>query len=231
MMQKTVKIFWNKAMSAYKETILNPSRKQIYDTLCLFRGCAVRLIEEYCKVQESGRQFQRMAKQFPKPELSETVTISIVNPYFKMEKQFRNKIAEIGGIFFFLLDEWQKYGATYDELRTFCNGCGTAWFDRISDTGSTNFADIVCISYADYKELGDWIKTIPEAPLTICMKEYMLYQMMHTEHGKQAAEYALHKVFPELEEKLLYRCTDAEGNEFFVNQDGEIISEIQNNEE
>ena len=228
-MQKTTKEFWNKAVSAYQDIIISPSKEKIYRTLCLFRGCAVRMISEYTEVQKYRKYFQRMAKKFPQPALSETISISIVNPYEAILWKIRDNIAELGGIFFFLLDEWQKYGAVQDEFRIFCNGCGTAWFERIKDI--TEFSVMAGAGCADYKETGDWIETIPEAPLTICMKEYIMCQMLYTEHGKKAAEYAFHEVFPELEEKLMYRCTDADGNEFFVNQDGEIISEIQNNEE
>lgn len=220
--RKNIQKFWNKTMESYLKTVMNPSKESVYRTLCLARATAVRLIAEYVKIQESKKRFQKIVNHFSKQK-NFNKTVSVVNPYQEAEKRYRDTIAELGGLFFTMLDEWQKYGASTAELRTFCNGCGSAWFKRISDSG-TEFSSVVGAGYADYKETGDWLETIPEAPLSVCLREFFLYSILHTEHGKAAAKFALHSTFPELKDSFLYRCIDEDGNEFFVNQEGEVIS-------
>ena len=194
--------------------ILSENGDESFKGICLQNALSCE--GDCCQTNSRICEDTRKQKKFNK-------TVSVVNPYQETEKKYRDAIAELGGLFFTMLDEWQKYGASTAELRTFCNGCGSAWFKRISDSG-TDFSSVVGAGYADYKETGDWLETIPEAPLSVCLREFFLYSILYTEHGKAAAKFALHSAFPELKDSFLYRCIDEDGNEFFVNQEGEVIS-------
>lgn len=213
---RTVESFYNNAIENK-----NPTKENIYKSLCLFRACAVRIIDEYISTQKYCRHFQR---RLTKCSNAKTADVTLINPY--KEKLFKLKqiIIEYGSIILVLLDDWQEQGATYEELYTLCNLNSSLWINKstIADR-CISFSDAIFVYNIDYKEKGDWIEDTPNAPLTICIKEFMLYTMLNTEIGKAAADKALNEVFPEIMDNMIYRCEDSDGNVFFVNNDGEII--------
>ena len=222
-MNKTVIEFMRKAKSFYDNAIKNknPTKENIYKSLCLFKTCAVRIIDEYISTQKYYRYFQRRLTKYGNIKATD---VTIINPY--KEKLFKLKqiITEYGSIICVLLDAWQEQGATYEELYTLCNLNSSLWIDKsaIADR-CTSFSSAVFVYNIDYKEKGDWIEDTPNAPLTICIKEFMLYTMLNTEIGKASADKTLNEIFPEIVDNMIYRCEDSDGNVFFVNNDGEII--------
>lgn len=222
-MNKTTIEFMRTAESFYNNAIenKNPTKENIYKSLCLFRACAVRIIDEYISTQKYCRHFQR---RLTKCSNAKTADVTLINSY--KEKLFKLKqiIIKYGSIILVLLDDWQEQGATYEELYTLCNLNSSLWIDKstIADR-CISFSDAIFVYNIDYKEKGDWIEDTANAPLTICIKEFMSYTMLNTEIGKVAADKALNEVFPGIMDNIVYRCEDSDGNVFFVNNDGEII--------
>lgn len=222
-MNKTVIEFMRKANSFYDDAIKNknPTKENIYKSLCLFKTCAVRIIDEYISTQKYYRYFQRRLTKYSNIKATD---VTLINPYKEKLSKLKQIITEYGSIICILLDDWQEHGATYEELYTLCNLNSSLWIDK-SDIADRciSFSSAVFVYNIDYKEKGDWIEDTPNAPLTICIKEFMLYTMLNTEIGKASADKALNEVFPEIMDSMIYRCEDSDGNVFFVNNDGEII--------
>ena len=219
-----LKTILDKADLAFIHMVANPSKETAYQAVCMGRACAVRVIDAYAKVRENERQFRHMMKKTPKPELPENVEVTILNPYESYVKHLNLQIAKLGGMLFTALDMWQMYGATLEELKTICNGSGQYWYRAIVDSEKDEpFSKIVGAGYIDYKDTGEWIETTPNAPFTICMREFLLDQMLHTERGRKASHEVFNAVFPELAEKAVYRCVDGEGNTIFVDKNGEVV--------
>lgn len=214
----------DKAQLAFIHMAANPSKETAYRAVCLLRACAVRVIDELAQTQESRRQFAHIMNKMPKPELPEDVEISVLNPYEPHEKCLLSQVIELGEMLTYALDGWQMHGATLQDLRTICNGSGQFWYRAIVDMerGST-FSRIVGAGCTDYKDNGEWIETTPNAPLTICLREWILDKMLHTECGRKAADEAFKAVFPELAEKVIYRYVDSEGTVHYLDKDGAEI--------
>lgn len=211
----------DKAINAFIHMAENPSKETAYRALCLTRASAVRMIVEWDKTGDNKRQFARLAKKMPVPDLPDGVEISIMNPYEQLWKTNRSRIVTIGEILSIALDVWQVYGATLDDLKILCNGGGEHWYRAVEDyQKGDQFSSIVFVGNLDYKEKGDFLRTNPNAPLTTCLLEYNLNLIRTTEHGKRAAHEAIKQIVPELMEKALYRYTDSEGIVHYLDKDG-----------
>ena len=211
----------DKAVNAFIHMAANPSKETAYRTVCLTRASAVHVIDEYVQTQESRRQFNHMARKMPVPELPENVTVSIMNPYEPHEKILHSRIVELGEMLFNALDIWQTCGANLNDLKTLCNSGGEHWYRAVADDErGEKFSSITFACNPDYKDTGDILETTPNAPLTTCLKEFMIHQLRHTEHGRKAAHEAMEKFFPELFENALYQYTDSDGTVHYLDKDG-----------
>lgn len=211
----------SKAVCAFVCMAAEQSKPTAYSAVCAARMAAVRTIAEYVEMQDKRRYFDRAIKKLPAQELPDGKSIHILNPFAVREKYLYQKIVLLGELLFHSLDFWQMQGATLEELKVLCNGGGMYWYRAVSDSeeGQT-FSKIVFACNPDYKNKGNFLETIPDAPLTTCLKEFMLDQMLHTDHGRKAAHEAMELFFPEILESAVYPVTDSEGIVHYIDKDG-----------
>jgi hypothetical protein len=219
-MMKSEKLI-SKAVCAFISMAAEQSKPAAYRAVCSARMAAVRTIAEYVEMQDKRRDFDRAVKKMPVQKLSDGRCIHILNPFAVREKHLYQKIVLLGELLFHSLDCWQTQGASLEELKILCNGGGMYWYRAVSDAeeGRT-FSEIVFACNPDYKNKGDFLETTPDAPLTVCLKEFMLDQMLHTDHGRKAAHEAMELFFPEILESAVYPVTDSEGIVHYIDKDG-----------
>ncbi len=211
----------DKSLSAFCLMVAAPDKAAAYKAVCLLRSAAVRVLDEYVRAGEKRRYLDRLVKRCPAPELPEGTSISIQNPFELYEKRLYQQIIELGEMLLYSLDYWEKYGATLEELKVLCNGGGEYWYRVVTDADKGfSFSKIVFACNPDYKNKGDFLETTPDAPLTICLKEFMIDRLLHTEHGRKVSREAMDKFFPEIMANAIYPVVDSEGTVHYLNKDG-----------
>ena len=196
------------------ETYSNEQTKaNAYKALCLLRTAGVRVILEY---NEARAKFHAIERRKAKAAevLPENIQIKLGNPYRRILVNRREKMGIIGNLMFLLLDDWQKLGATFGELCNLCNISEKQGRKALRESDIEEFSEMLFVCNLDYKNTGDFIEDIPEAPFTVCIKEFMIHQMTCTEHGKKAAHEALQAVFPELWDNSVIMATSDGGFEY-----------------
>ncbi len=216
----------NNVLKCVEKQSKNPSKETAYRILCYSRSAGVQMIKAYITNRDKSREIERRMKKASRV-LPKNIKVSIPNLYEKLMKNYRCKMAFIGNIMFSYLDEWQRLGGTFEELCNLCNISVEQGEKLVKGYEEKEFSSLIFVNNLDYKNLGDFIENVPEAPFTLCIKEFMFEQLVHTEHGKKAAHEALQTIFPELLEKSIipinanaFEYTDEYGQIHRVDEDG-----------
>lgn len=175
------------------------TRQNAYKALCSLRTAGVMAIAESIRVKELFRAEERR-KAKASEILPENVTIKLPNTYDEEYDKAISSMKDIGQFMFLMLDEWQRLGGTFGELCNLCNISEEKGRQITSplEKNERDFAQMVFICNLDYKEKGDFLIDTPNAPFTLCIKEYMFDIMINTARGRKASHEALQAVFPDI---------------------------------
>ncbi len=216
----------NNVLKYVEEHSKNPSKETAYKILCNSRSAGVQMIKAYITNRDKSREIERRMKKASRV-LPKNIKVSIPNPYEKFMKNYRCEMIVIGNVMFSYLDEWQRLGGTFEELCNLCNISVEQGEKIVKGYEEKEFSSLIFVNNLDYKNLGDFLEDVPEAPFTLCIKEFMFEQLVHTEHGKKAAHEALENIFPELLEKSIilnksnvFEYTDEYGQIHRIDEDG-----------
>lgn len=217
----------NSAVKAVETYSKVQTKSNAYKTLCCLRTAGVRVIIKYNATKAKYHAIERR-KAKAAEVLPSNIQIKLYNPYQSILDALRKEMCLIGNMMFLLLDDWQKLGATFGELCNLCNISEKQGKNTLRECDIDEFSKILFVCNLDYKNVGDFIENIPEAPFTICIKEFMLDQMLNTEHGAKAAHEALQAVFPELWDSAIilstsdggFQYTDENGETHHIDKDG-----------
>ncbi len=203
----------NSAVRATETYSNEQTKANAYKALCRLRTAGVRVILEY---NEARARFHAIERRKAKAAevLPNNIQIKLGNPYRRILIHRREAMSIIGNLMFLLLDDWQKLGATFGDLCNLCNISEKQGRQALRKSDIDEFGKMLFVCNLDYKNAGDFIEDIPEAPFTICIKEFMIHQMTRTEHGKKAAHEALQAVFPELWDDSIIMATSDGGFEY-----------------
>lgn len=206
-----------KAVETYSKA---QTKSNAYKALCCLRTAGVRVI---IKCNEARAKYHAIERRKAKAAevLPSNIQIKLYNPHQGILDARRKEMCLIGNMMLLLLDDWQKLGATFGELCNLCNISEKQGRNALRECDINEFSKMLFVCNLDYKNVGDFIEDIPEAPFTICIKEFMMYQITHTEHGKNAAREALQAVFPELWDDSIITSTSDGGFEY-IDSNGEI---------
>ncbi len=142
---------------------------------------------------------------------------------------FHRAIAVYGWLVMLLLDDWQKAGATKEELFNLCNAHRVKdWKkEKLEHSDTEEFSKMVFVSNLDYPDDGlEWIDDKTDAPFTHATKQYFFEFVLETKEGKQAAHNAIEQVFPGLFENAMTLTTDSEGRQALIDKQGNFVQYI-----
>ena len=213
-----------KMQKAAREYSKNPNKETMHRLLCLVRMVGVQTISEYIADLDESRAIQRKSRK-ASAALPENIEVTFNNPYQKMIENDEKLMIHLGGLMVSCLEQWQALGGTFEELCNICNISVEQGRRKLKGSERKEFSGLIFIHNLDYKNKGDFLVTVPEAPFTFCVKEYMLDIICNTDFGKQAARKAMEAVFPELWDSRVYRYVDEDGGEHFVDKDGVEINQ------
>lgn len=225
MLTKSLEVIHNAVDKFAKQ----PRKENAYKILCSSRTAGVRAITEYVKIKEMYHAEERR-KSKAAEVLPENIRIKIPNTFDRDLKSCKEIMKNIGEIMFLTLGEWQELGGTFKELCMLCNiseSKGTQEIGSLKEC-EKDFNKIIFIHNLDYKEKGDFLIDTPNAPFTLCIKEYMLDIMLNTARGRKASHEALKAVFPEIWEDAVilpmsddgFQYTDEYGETHYIDKDG-----------
>ncbi len=209
----------NMAVKAAENYSATPTKENAYTALCRLRMTGIRLIMEHNAERAKFRDFERR-KAKAAAVLPLGVRVRVLNPHRRTLDRLRTAMQIVGKMICLLLDDWQKFGAEFGELCNLCNISERQGAKAIEGYEMARFSEMIFVNSLDYKNTGSFIEDIPEAPLTICIKEFMLHQMTHTDHGQRAAHEALKAAMPELWENAVIQSPD--GGFEYADSDGVI---------
>lgn len=216
----------NNVIKCIEKHSQKPSKETAYRILCYSRMVGVQIIKEYINDRDMSIEIKSRMKKASKI-LPKYIKVSIHNPYEKLIENYKSEMSFIGNIMFSYLDEWQRLGGTFEELCNLCNISIEQGRKLIRGHEDEKFSGLIFVSNLDYKNLGDFLEDVPEAPFTVSIKEFVIEQLVYTEHGKKAAHEALQNIFPELLEKSIipinanaFEYTDEYGQIHRVDEDG-----------
>lgn len=141
-------------------------------------------------------------------------------------KEYHDIVVMAGESLMSALDSWQDTGASFSELCNLCSVSAERAAQEVGPEIHNQFSSIIFVYNLDYKGSGDLLLMEEDAPLTHSIKEYMLDRMINTKEGRNASDQAIKEVFPEIWENALTLYRDEEGNGFFVDENGDFLSEI-----
>lgn len=168
---------------------------KVYELLVLTRSLAVNIIEEYLVLKAESRRINRKINKYCSiiGKREETLKESY-EQYGKINKCYLEILSKLGKNLWLILDLWESHGGNFEKLCNICNISHEKGIELTKTLDGISFAKSIFIANLDYKNKGDFIEETPDAPLTICIKEYMMDQILHTKQGKEVA----HKVFVDL---------------------------------
>lgn len=210
----------NSAVKAVETYSKVQTKANAYKALCRLRTAGVSVIIKYNETKAKYHAIERR-KAKAAEVLPSNIQIKLYNPYKSILDARRKEMCLIGNMMFLLLDDWQKLGATFRELCNLCNISEKQGKNALGECGIDDFSEMLFVCNLDYKNSGDFIEDIPEAPFTICIKEFMLDQMLNTEHGAKAAHEALQAVLPEIWGSDIISSTP-DGGFQYTDENGEI---------
>ncbi|WP_295216408.1 hypothetical protein [Ruminococcus sp.] len=214
------KILRHKSVLAFADAAKTVERYAAKKVVVLTRMYAVSLIDSFIAASDKADSFSRRIRKRGAHLPEWGLQIAVVNPYAEQKRKLHGMLVTTGEMLFYALYIWQQAGGTFQELCNLCNISEEYGRKSMEGIDGDTFPSILFVCALDYKDTGDWIECTPDAPMTICIKEYMLDQLIHTKHGQRAAHEALGKVFPNLEGHAIYRIVDNEGNVHYVDNDG-----------
>lgn len=179
-------------------------------------------------VLDSGAEITRLTryeKELKRQGIAMLPVLQAMEEAREWHKTAQTALAENGRLAMKYLDLWQEKGATLLDL---CYLCGhehrrTLREIRAKDRGM-KFSKLVFVYNLDFRnDKADFLEFETDAPLTHAIKEHMLDLTLNTEAGMQASRQALVNCFPEIWDKACYLTKDCEGDDVFVDKDGEIV--------
>ena len=142
-------------------------------------------------------------------------------------KSVRQELVEVGQATADALDLWQILGASLYELANLCNR-SYAWVLREigPDMIDCRFSELIFIYNLDYKSTLTWIDFCVDAPITHAVLAYHRDRIMNTAAGRQAADKALQKCFPDITESAMRMVIDENGVRHLIDKNGEIVTTL-----
>lgn len=147
----------------------------IKNSLVISRLMAQRITEKLCETIEKHNELYRINDRY------ECQGVRIITIPYQLKKLgddkglYKEILGMVGSILIDSLDEWQRYGATYDDLFNFCC-CSESTIDRMKKNiadGYTSFSDLVCTHYPDCKSKFNYVDLQDYCPITHAVSEYM----------------------------------------------------------
>lgn len=201
--------------------------KRTYFKKCLIisRMMAQYAIDEYNKSCDEYNKARRMKERFKYQGVAITTLDTQIAVQAQKCEEIQSLIAALGGVICTSLDGCQCCGASYDDLFNFCccSENSVADMKKSISEGITEFSELVCIHYPDYKGKGDFIDISHYAPLTHSVKEYMcevFEKACENREIRDKVNNKLFELFPDLKDCCMIKSTDDEGNEIFTDLDG-----------
>lgn len=190
-------------------------------TARMFTRCS---IEAYLNARSELKSLNRRRKTLQAEGISFPWLDMQIKRASDRELALKKSLADWGEVPFFLLDDWQKSGATLKELCNLCNASYDKTVKMLGDKKNDSFSKIVFVHHLDYPNDGkDWIEWETDAPFTHAMREYSLDRMLNDPIRKQAAHEAMMQCFPELEGIIIYRQTGDNGAVYYVDKEGNTV--------
>lgn len=223
-------ILTQKLMHAFSDALRTRERTAAKKAITLTRMDALRAIDDYIAISGMANSFSRRIRkreaQLPKRDIQ----VTVLNPYTGYVRKARERLEILGEMMFRTLDVWQQAGGTFQELCNLCNISEEHGKKAIGRADRTDFPGFIFVHTLDYKDPDDWIEYTTNAPMTVCLKEFMLKQMLNTKSGQRAAHEAIEKAFPELMDRAIHRVEDREGNTHYIDNDGVEFTRIDTND-
>lgn len=168
---------------------------KVYELLVLTRSLAVNIIEEYLVLKAESRRINRKINKYSIIGKREETLKELSEQYEEINKCYLEILIKLGKNLLLILDLWESHGGNFEKLCNICNISHEKGIELTKTLDGFSFAKSIFIANLDYKNNGDFIEETPDAPLTVCIKEYMMDQILHTKEGKEAAHKAFVDVF------------------------------------
>ena len=206
-----------------------PTDKGLREMLIMLRFLLRDSLERYNLAVTDLRYYEHRKKVLAKQGISVIFLDAAIAGEEKRAQANRDSLRNLGEIAITFLDLWQVAGASREELFSLCGVFLHTWPEwkkrhLANDPDTMPFSKLVAVYNLDYPENGDdFLRDEADAPFTHAIKEYMLYQMLHTEEGRIAAHKAMKEVFPGLMEHCMMLTEDGEGRKVLLDKDGCFI--------
>lgn len=179
-----------------KKDIVNGDTDKVYELIVLTRSLAANLIEKHLiSKAESKRIVRNKKKYYDITGKREETLCELSEKYNIANKCYLELLMLLGEDLWAALDLWETLGGSFENLCNLCNISYEKGLKYKRELGDHTFAEYIFITTMDYKNKGDFIEESPDAPLTFCIKEYMINQILHTKEGAKAAHKTFEKMF------------------------------------
>lgn len=169
---------------------------KVFELLVLTRSLAVNIIEQYVTNKSELNQIDRKIKKYYDiTGKNEKTWTELSKAYASANKVYSEMLVTLGKNLWLILDLWETLGGSFENLCNLCNISYKKGLEFKRELGNHTFAEYIFITTMDYKNKGDCIEESPDAPLTFCIKEYMMNQILHTKEGAKAAHQTFEKIF------------------------------------
>ena len=218
----------DKAEISLKTASNDQIKRDYLQKVIIFRMIARELWYRLMESRSHLRAIQRDIEIMKRNGITFVLAEKLLEPKKEHEKIVENAVIRVGEMLMNLLDGWQSCGATLKDLCILCNRDYELVLKKIPEENKDElFSFLIFIYNLDYKDHRfEWIDDSVDAPLTHCIKEYMLYLMTKTSEGKAAAHEALTNVFPKLFEHACYISKDEYGEEHLYDGVGNDLGTV-----
>lgn len=183
------------------------------------RNCISKLVDVTGELRAAERSVKKMTQKSITFPLAEQHIKNLENE----RKAAREELEIAGGSIAYVLDLWQRAGATLKDLCNLCNRDYTQVLGEIKEERrDREFSSLIFACNLDFKDPRDrgWLTFDVDAPLTHAVKEFYLREMVGTPEGRAASHRALEECFPGILEDALTEIVDLDGVHRLIDKDG-----------
>lgn len=210
----------------------NLSKNQCRHILIVLRMNVRNVISAVLDSRAEITRLTRYEKELKRQGITMLPVLQAKEEAREWHKNAQTALAENGRLVMKYLDLWQEKGATLLDL---CYLCGHEHRRTLREIRAENrgmkFSKLVFVYNLDFRnDKANFLEFETDAPLTHAVKEHMLDLMLNTKAGMQASRQAFIKCFPEIWDDRLILTKDCEGDDVFVDKDGEIVGYLERSE-